>query len=57
LYAADGDAEKTDLALHNLSLTQRYTRAFLDKSLKEEKEPLLDEPSQSSEATVKRYGR
>lgn len=56
LRAANGDAKQTELAIHNLGLTQRFTRAFLDKTLKGEKEPLLDEPSQSSEATVGRYG-
>jgi predicted esterase len=56
LYAANGDAEKTEVALHNLSLTQRFTRAFLDKYLKNAREPLLDEPSQSSEAVVRAYG-
>jgi hypothetical protein len=57
LRAANGDATKTEQALHNLRLTQSFTLAFLDKNLKNEKAPLLDEPVQSPEATVKRYGR
>jgi len=54
--SAAKDARETEVAIHNLSLTQRYTRAFLDKYLKGEKEPLLDEASQTSEAEVKSYG-
>jgi predicted dienelactone hydrolase len=56
LRAANGDPAKTEEALHNLRLTQSYTLAFLDKYLMGEKAPLLDEPAQSSEATVKAYG-
>ena len=56
LRAASGDTAKTEDALHNLRLTQSYTIAFLDKYLKDENEPLLDEPAQSSEAVVKAYG-
>jgi dienelactone hydrolase len=56
LRAANGNATQTEEALHNLHLTQSFTRAFLDKYLKDEKEPLLDEPSQSPEAVVKAYG-
>jgi len=36
LYAANGDAEKTEVALHNLSLTQRFTRA--SRQVSEERE-------------------
>jgi len=56
LRVANGDPTKTEQALHNLRLTQGYTLAFLNKSLKGEKEPLLDEPSQSSEAIVRVHG-
>jgi predicted dienelactone hydrolase len=56
LRMANGDAVKTEEALHNLRLTQSFTMAFLDKWLKGEKEPLLDEPMQSAEARVKAYG-
>jgi predicted esterase len=56
LFAAGGDAVKSELAIHNLKLTESYTRAFLDKYLKDENEPLLDEPLQSSEAVVTAYG-
>lgn len=56
LIAANGDAKQTDIAMHNLDLTRRFTRAFLDKYVMDENEPLLDEPSQSSEAIVRRYG-
>ncbi|MGA2537448.1 MAG: hypothetical protein ABSF53_15630 [Terracidiphilus sp.] len=57
LFAANGDPAKTEEALHNLRLTESFTLAFLDKTLKGEKAPLLDEPSQSPEAKVKAYGR
>jgi dienelactone hydrolase len=57
LFAANGDPAKTEEALHNLRLTESFTLAFLDKTLKGEKEPLLVEPSQSPEAKVKAYGR
>ena len=57
LRAANGDPAKTEEALHNLKLTESYTLAFLDKYLKGEKAPLLDEPSQSPEAKVRAYGR
>jgi predicted dienelactone hydrolase len=56
LRAANGDSTKTGEALHNLSLTESFTRAFLDKNLKGEKSPLLDQPAQSPEAKIKEYG-
>ena len=56
LLAADGRPQETNEALRNLSLIESYTRAFLDKTLKQEKEPLLDTPLQSTEAKVKKYG-
>ena len=56
LYAAGGGAVHREVAIHNLKLTQAYMRAFLDKYLKDENEPLLDGPSQPSEAVVKAYG-
>jgi hypothetical protein len=54
--SAAKDARENEVAIHNLSLTQRYIRAFLGKYLKDEKAPSLDEPSQTSEAEVRRYG-
>ena len=42
LLAAQGRAVETQTALHNLRLTQSFTIAFLDKYLKQAKEPLLD---------------
>lgn len=57
LRAADGNAKQTDEAIHNLRLIQSFVCAFLDKHLKDEKEPLLDSPSQSPESTVMLYGR
>jgi dienelactone hydrolase len=57
LRAANGDGVKTEEALHNLRLTESYTRAFLDKYLQGEKTPLLDSPTQSAEARVKEYGQ
>ena len=57
LRAANGDPVKTEEALHNLRLTESFTLAFLDKYLKGEKAPLLDNPTQSAEARVKEYGQ
>ena len=57
LRAANGDPVKTEEALHNLRLTESFTRAFLDKNLKGETAPLLDRPAQSPEARVKEYGQ
>ena len=56
LIAANGRPLETEHALHNLSMIESFTRAFLNKSLNHAKEPLLDSPSQSAEAKVKEYG-
>ena len=56
LRAAVGNTTQTEEALHNLRLTESFTRAFLDKYLKGQKAPLLDSPTQSPEAVVKEYG-
>jgi dienelactone hydrolase len=56
LRLANGNATQTEEALHNLHLTESFTRAFLDKYLKGEKAPLLDSPTLSPEAVVKEYG-
>jgi dienelactone hydrolase len=56
LLAANGRATETEIALHNLRLTQSFARAFLDKYLKHERQPLLDDSKQYPEATVKQYG-
>ena len=56
LLAANGSPSETERALHNLSLIESFTRAFLDKNLKHEKEPLLDGQSQSAEAKIAKYG-
>jgi hypothetical protein len=56
LRVANGDPVQTEEAVHNLRLTQTFTRAFLDKYLKGEKELLLDNSTQSPEATVNKYG-
>jgi predicted esterase len=56
LLAANGRPLETEQALHNLSLIESFTRAFLDKNLKHEKEPLLDSSSQSAEAKIEKYG-
>jgi pimeloyl-ACP methyl ester carboxylesterase len=56
LLAAQGRAAETQIALHNLRLTQSFTLAFLDKCLKRTNEPLLDNASQDPEAVVTRYG-
>src|SRR5579875_2584389 len=42
--------------LHNLDLIERYVREFLDKNLKDENAPLLDNGN-VPEATVEQYGR
>jgi dienelactone hydrolase len=56
LLAASGQTPETEQALHNLNLIESFTRAFLGKTLRHTKEPVLDSPSNSSEATVKEYG-
>jgi dienelactone hydrolase len=56
LLAAQGRVAETQIALHNLRLTQSFTLAFLDKYLKQANEPLLDTVSRDPEATVTRYG-
>jgi hypothetical protein len=56
LRIASGSGTETEQALHNLRLTESFTQAFLDKFLKGEKAPLLDVPTQSSEAKVNKYG-
>jgi pimeloyl-ACP methyl ester carboxylesterase len=57
LLAAQGRAAETQVALHNLRLTQSFMLAFLDKYLKRTNEPLLDNASQDREAVLTRYGR
>jgi hypothetical protein len=57
LLAANGAPLETEQALHNLSLIESFTRVFLDKNLKHEKEPLLDSPSQSAEGKIEGYGK
>lgn len=57
LLAASGHALETEQALHNLTVIESFTRAFLNKSLNHAKEPLFDNPSQSTEAKVKEYGQ
>jgi predicted esterase len=57
LLAAGDHAPQSKIALHNLDLTQEYVRAFLDKTLRQEKAPLLDAGNASApEATVRVYG-
>jgi dienelactone hydrolase len=56
LLAAQDRVGETQIALHNLGLTQSFTLAFLDKYLKQASEPLLDNASRDPEATVTRYG-
>ena len=57
LLSASNKSTETEVALHNLRLTQSFVLAFLDKHLKHAKEPLLDGGQNRAEATVKRYGR
>jgi dienelactone hydrolase len=56
LLAAQGRLAETEIAMHNLRLTQSFTLAFLNKYLKQADENLLDNASQDPEATVTRYG-
>jgi predicted esterase len=57
LLAAGDDPAQIKIALHNLDLTQEYIRAFLDKTLRQEKAPLLDmENTSTQEVTVRTYG-
>ena len=57
LLEARGRPAETAIALHNLNLTQSFIRAFLDKNLKQEQEPLLDGSNASlPEATVQPLG-
>jgi dienelactone hydrolase len=56
LLAANGQPTETELALHNLRLTESFTLAFLDKNLKHASEPLLDGEANDPEATVTQYG-
>jgi predicted esterase len=58
LLAAGDDPAQIKIALHNLDLTQEYIRAFLDKTLRQEKAPLLDAGNTSTpEVTVRIYGQ
>jgi hypothetical protein len=55
-HGQDGYPE-TPIVLHNLNLITQFIRAFLDKTLLDEKEPLLDgRTSPVSEAVVTPYG-
>jgi dienelactone hydrolase len=56
LLAAQGRVGETQIALHNLRLTQSFTLAFLDRYLKQANEPLLDNTARDPEAVVTRYG-
>jgi dienelactone hydrolase len=56
LLAAQGRVAETQIAMHNLRLTQSFTLAFLDKYLKQANEPLLDNVPRDAEAAVTRYG-
>jgi len=57
LLEAHGRAPDTAIALHNQALIQSFIRAFLDKTLKQEQEPLLDGSTASlPEATVQALG-
>jgi dienelactone hydrolase len=58
LLEARGRPAETAIALHNLNLTQSFILAFLDKNLKHEREPLIDEMNASPpEAMVQPLGR
>jgi predicted esterase len=56
-HGQDGYPE-APIVLHNLDLITQFIRAFLDKTLLDEKEPLFDgRTSADSEAVVTAYGR
>jgi hypothetical protein len=57
LLAANGQSIETELALHNLRLTESFILAFVDKYLDALKEPLLDNETNHPDALVKQYGR
>jgi predicted dienelactone hydrolase len=57
LLSANGQSTETEVALHNLRLTESFTLAFLDKSLNHAREPLFDGDANSPEATITRYGQ
>ena len=56
LRMANGNTKQTEEALHNLSLIESFTRAFLDKNLNREEAPVLDNSTPSPEAKVSKYG-
>jgi dienelactone hydrolase len=55
LLAAAGNANATAMALHNLHLVQIFARAFLDKYLKHETQPLFQSQEYLAEATIQQY--
>ena len=57
LLSASGHSPETEVALHNLRLTQSFILAFLEKNLNHAKEPLLDGVPNPPEGSVRRYGR
>jgi predicted esterase len=56
LLAAHGQAAETELALHNLKLTESFIRAFLEKTLQNAQTSLLDGETNSPDAAITRYG-
>jgi dienelactone hydrolase len=55
LLAAAGDSNATAVALHNQHLTQIFARAFFDKYLKHERQPLFQSQEYLAEATIQQY--
>lgn len=62
LFAGKSGWPERTVVLHNLELIETFVRAFLDKNLKQQESPLLDETGRptdrpGNEATLKHYGR
>jgi hypothetical protein len=58
LSAGQKDYPAKEVSFHNLDLIERFTREFLNKTLKQEKAPLLENGrTPIPEATVDRYGK
>jgi hypothetical protein len=56
LFAGHYGYPDTVVALHNLDLIERFIREFLDKTLKQERAPLLEGSAHIPEAAVTAYG-
>ena len=55
LLASANNPGDNQVELHNLQVTESITRAFLDKYLKQGKQPLFDGGPRPPEMTLKKY--